>query len=88
VQSLLEQALAPAGDEGDPLFLAAMAVEADERVSAEMTEWDDTIADGVEGETSRRNAGEPARRAGRRRAAGRGPRVAPRHGTLLTRRPP
>jgi hypothetical protein len=61
-------------------------VEADERLSAKITEWDGTIAERLEGETWR-NAGEPARRACRRRAAGRRPRVAPQHGTLLTRRP-
>jgi hypothetical protein len=51
VQRLLEQALAPEGGEDDPLYLAAMEVEADERLSAEMTEWDGTVADGLEGET-------------------------------------
>ncbi len=51
VQRLLEQALAPEGGEDDPLYLVAMEVEADERLSAEMTEWDGTIADGLEGET-------------------------------------
>jgi len=38
---LLEQALAPEGSEDDPLYLAAMAVEADERLSAKITEWHD-----------------------------------------------
>ena len=51
VQRLLEQALAPEGSEDDPLYLAAMAVEADEQLSAEITEWDGTIADGLKGET-------------------------------------
>jgi hypothetical protein len=48
---LLEQALAPEGSEDDPLYLAAMAVEADERLSAKITEWDGTIAERSEGET-------------------------------------
>ncbi len=47
----LEQALAPEGSEDDPLYLAAMAVEADERLSAKITEWDGTIAERLEGET-------------------------------------
>jgi hypothetical protein len=51
VQRLLEQALALEGGEDDPLYRAAMEVEADERLTAEMTEWDDTVADGLEGET-------------------------------------
>ncbi len=43
--------LAPEGSEDDPLYLAAMAVEADERLSAKITEWDGTIAERSEGET-------------------------------------
>jgi hypothetical protein len=49
VQRLLEQALAP--EEDDPLYRAAMEVEADERLTAEMTEWDGTVADGLDGDT-------------------------------------
>ncbi len=48
---LLEQTLAPEGGEDDPLCRAAMAVEADERLTAEMTDWDSTVADGLEGDT-------------------------------------
>jgi hypothetical protein len=48
VQHLLEQALAPEGGEDDPLYQAALAVEQDERLAAEMAEWDGTIADGLE----------------------------------------
>jgi hypothetical protein len=49
IQDLLEQALPPDGvGESDPLYLAALAVEADERLAAEMTEWEPaTLGDGV-----------------------------------------
>jgi len=49
IQDLLEQALPPDGAvETDPLYLAALSVEADEALAAEMVEWDSaTIADGV-----------------------------------------
>ena len=50
VQRLLEQALAMEGDEDDPLYRAALAVEQDERLTAEMAEWDGTVADGLEAE--------------------------------------
>jgi hypothetical protein len=33
----------------DPLYRAAIEVETDERLSAEMTEWDGTVADGLDG---------------------------------------
>jgi hypothetical protein len=52
VQHLLEQALAPEDGDDDPLYRAAMEVEADACLTAEMTEWDGTIADGLDGETS------------------------------------
>ncbi len=48
VQRLLEQALAPEGGEDDPLYQAALEVEQDERLAAEMAEWDGTAADGLE----------------------------------------
>jgi hypothetical protein len=51
VQHLLEQALAPEGGDDDPLYRAAREVERDERLMAEMAEWDGTIADGLEAET-------------------------------------
>jgi hypothetical protein len=47
---LLEQALAPAGGEDDPLYQAAMKVEQDDRLMAEMAEWDGTVGDGLEAE--------------------------------------
>lgn len=48
VQDLLEQALPPAGADDDPLYQAALAVEKDERLAAEMAEWEEaTIADGL-----------------------------------------
>jgi metal-responsive CopG/Arc/MetJ family transcriptional regulator len=49
IQELLEQALPPDGAvERDPLYLAALAVEEDERLAAEMAEWEPaTGADGV-----------------------------------------
>ncbi len=47
VQRLLEQALPPDEGEDDPLYRAALAVEQDERLVAEMAEWDTTAGDGV-----------------------------------------
>jgi hypothetical protein len=49
IQDLLEQALPPDGAvEQDPLYLAALAVEEDELLAAEMAEWEPaTGADGV-----------------------------------------
>jgi hypothetical protein len=49
IQDLLEQALPPDGVvESDPLYLAALSVEADEALAAEMAEWEPaTVADGV-----------------------------------------
>jgi hypothetical protein len=51
VQRLLEEALAPDGGDDDPLYRVACEVERDERLTAEMAEWDDTVADGLEAET-------------------------------------
>ncbi|WP_428393248.1 hypothetical protein [Lichenicoccus sp.] len=48
VQRLLEQALAPEGGDNDPLYQAALEVERDQRLTAEMAEWDGTLADGLE----------------------------------------
>ncbi len=48
VQRLLEQALIPEGSEDDPLYRAALEVERDDQLMAEMAEWDGTIADGLE----------------------------------------
>lgn len=50
VRTLLEQALAADPDEdSDPLYLAALAVEQDSRLNAEMAEWQDaTVGDGLE----------------------------------------
>ena len=49
IQDLLEQALPPDGvAETDPLYLAALDVEKDEVLDAEMTEWEPaTLGDGV-----------------------------------------
>jgi hypothetical protein len=49
IQDLLEQALPPDGVvEKDPLYLAALAVEGDAHLAAEMAEWEPaTGADGV-----------------------------------------
>jgi hypothetical protein len=49
IQDLLEQALPPDGVvETDPLYLAALAVEEDEKLATEMAEWEPaTGADGV-----------------------------------------
>ena len=48
VQRLLEQALAAEDDENDPLYQAALAVEQDAQLTAEMAAWDSTVADGLE----------------------------------------
>jgi len=47
VQQLLEQALTPEGGDGDPLYRTALEVERDERLAAEMAEWDGTVEDGL-----------------------------------------
>jgi hypothetical protein len=49
IQDLLEQALPPDGvAEADPLYLAALSVEADEALAAEMAGWEPAmVADGV-----------------------------------------
>lgn len=47
VQALLEQALPPEEGEDDPLYQAALALERDERLAAEMADWDATCGDGV-----------------------------------------
>jgi len=52
VQHLLEQALAPEGREDDPLDRAALEVEQDERLLAEMDEWEFTFADRLETEVA------------------------------------
>ncbi len=46
LRNLLEQALPP-DDENDPLYKAAVAVEQDEALAAEMAEWDVTAGDGL-----------------------------------------
>ena len=47
IQDLLEQALPPDGVvETDPLYLAAIEVEKDEVLAAELGGWDSTLADG------------------------------------------
>lgn len=47
VQRLLEQALPPDEGDDDPLYQAALAVEHDEHLTAEMAEWDATAGDGL-----------------------------------------
>ena len=47
VQQLLEQALPPDEGEDDPLYRAALDVERDERLAAEMAEWDAAVGDGL-----------------------------------------
>ncbi len=55
IQRLLEQALPPAdGSEGDPLYQAALAVEKDVRLAAEMAEWEMLALDEVPSVTTRR----------------------------------
>jgi hypothetical protein len=47
VQDLLEEALPPDGVvESDPLYLAALAVEKDEALAAELGGWDSALGDG------------------------------------------
>jgi hypothetical protein len=47
IQDLLEQALPPDGVvEADPLYLAALEVEKDEALAAEMGGWDLVLSDG------------------------------------------
>jgi hypothetical protein len=55
VQHLLEQALPPDEvSDSDPLYQAALAVEQDEALAAEMAEWETaTIDDGLPSESSR-----------------------------------
>lgn len=52
VQRLLEQALLPDEMEAEPLYQAAMAVEQDDRLAAEMGEWDIAVGDGLAPEAS------------------------------------
>jgi hypothetical protein len=49
IENLLEQALPPVEvDDDDPLYQAALAVEQDEQLAAEMAEWEaETIGDGI-----------------------------------------
>lgn len=47
VQQLLEQALPPDEGDEDPLYLAALAVEQDEKLTQEMAEWNATVGDGL-----------------------------------------
>ncbi len=52
VQQLLEQALPADEGEDDPLYQAALDVERDERLAAEMAEWDAAVGDGLTPEAS------------------------------------
>ena len=46
IENLLEQALPPEEvDDADPLYQAALAVEQDDHLAAEMAEWDAAMAD-------------------------------------------
>jgi len=47
VQQLLEQALPSDADDGDQLYRLALVVERDEKLAAEMADWDATAGDGV-----------------------------------------
>lgn len=48
VQRLLEQALPADEGEDDPLYRAALEVERDEQLTAELPEWDVAVDDGLE----------------------------------------
>jgi len=52
VQHLLQQGLAPEGGADDSLYRAALEVEQDERLMAEMDEWEFTFADRLETEVA------------------------------------
>ena len=48
IQGLLEDALA--GEDDDPLYQAALAVERDETLASELAEWEEaTLGDGLSG---------------------------------------
>jgi hypothetical protein len=48
VQKLLEAALPPESGDDDPLYLAALLVESDKQLAAEMAEWEQvTLGDGL-----------------------------------------
>ena len=50
IQRLLEEALPPEDGDDDPLYQAALAVEKEEVLAAEMAEWETaTIEDGLTG---------------------------------------
>jgi predicted transcriptional regulator len=56
IQRLLEEALPPEDGDDDPLYRAAMAVEQDEALGAEMDEWETaTVEDGLAGGDPRRD---------------------------------
>lgn len=52
IERLLQEALpSPQDSDDDPLYQAALAVERDEELAAEMTEWEEaTLGDGLSGE--------------------------------------
>jgi hypothetical protein len=55
VQRLLEEALPPEDGDDDPLYQAALAVEKEGELSAEMAEWEvATVGDGLSDERPRR----------------------------------
>ena len=47
VQRLLEEALPLEADDDDPLYRAAVEIERDNELAAEMAEWDATVGDGL-----------------------------------------
>jgi hypothetical protein len=55
IERLLEEALPPEDiAENDPLYLAALAVEKDDRLASEMAEWEEaTAGDGFEDDGNR-----------------------------------
>ncbi len=55
IEKLLDEALPPEEvSDDDPLYRAALAVEADDRLSSDMTEWEEaTAADGLHRSPSR-----------------------------------
>jgi len=52
IEQLLERALSEEGEEDDALYQAALAVEQDEQLNAEMAEWEEAmLTDGLDHET-------------------------------------
>ena len=49
-QQFVDDALPPEEGEDGPLYRAALEAERDERLAAEMSEWDEAVGDGLTAE--------------------------------------